>query len=399
VPRIKLTERVIARLKGRPADSRIAQSKEPIVYWDLAMPGFGVMVSTKTGLKTYVVQRDMPNGKSPRRKIGRVSEHFPLEQARKQADELIRQLNSGIDPKVTAKGAVTLAQAADAYLNSRPNLAETSKRDYARIFNSYLADWRDMKLGAISRDMVEARYLELGKKYPATANGVMRAIRAVFNFSIGRYPDVTANPVTLSQKQWFDVQRRDRHVSADQLAKFYNAVLKLENTVARDYILLLLFTGLRREEAAGLTWRDVDFTARVIRLPALRTKARRQLDLPMSDVVLKMLKARRDIGYDKGFVFPANSSSGHISEPKFPLKLVADATGIEISAHDLRRTFANAAIAARVHGLYLKALLNHAAEQRDVTAGYVTLTVEDLREPAQAVADVLKAWCKISPKK
>jgi integrase len=406
LPRTKLTEKIIERLKGRPADSK---SKEPIVYWDLALPGFGVMVSTKTGLKSFVVQRDMPSGRPVRRTIGLYNTEIKtLDEAREKAGELIHQLRQGIDPRTTARGGVTLKQAADAYLAASPNLAERSKRDYARIFDSYLSDWKGHKLSAISREMVEKRHLELvseitrdmvdrGRTKPdqrrgqATANSVMRTLRALYNWAGGRYPDVGANPVKL---KWFDVARRERHIKADQLGVFYKAVLGLDNPIARDYILTLLFTGLRREEAAGLTWHDVDFTARVIRLPALRTKANRKFDVPLTDVVLRLLKDRRAIG-DTEFVFPANSRSHHISEPKHPLGLIAQATGIAISAHDLRRTYSNAAVAAGVHGLHLKALLNHAVGKSDVTVGYISLSVEDLREPAQRVTDQLKRWCKI----
>src|SRR5262249_22280510 len=98
----------------------------------------------------------------------------------------------------------------------------------------------------------------------------------------------------------------------------------LDNQVARDYLLLLLFTGMRRGEAAMLRWDDVDFALRVIRLPAARTKAGRKLDLPMTDIVSGLLAARRSVGRDaSGFVFPANSGSGHIEEPRFALRFVS----------------------------------------------------------------------------
>jgi len=208
-----------------------------------------------------------------------------------------------------------------------------------------------------------------------------------------RPKDVVANPVRL-RRQWFKVLRRERHVTADQLPKFFTAVKNLPNEVHRDYVLLLLFTGLRSKEAASLTWQDVDFTAKTIRFPALRTKAKRKLDLPMSDFVFKLLKTRRELG-DAGFVFPAHGKTGHIASPKHPFELIASESGIRVSPHDLRRTFAKAAIFANIHTLYIKALLNHAVGESDVTAGYIILSENDLREPAQRVADVLKGWCKI----
>jgi hypothetical protein len=53
------------------------------------------------------------------------------------------------------------------------------------------------------------------------------------------------------------------------------------------------------------------------------------------------------------------------------------------------------AVASGIHPLHLKALLNHSLQplgEGDVTAGYTTLTQNDLREPAQRAADQLKKW-------
>jgi integrase len=197
------------------------------------------------------------------------------------------------------------------------------------------------------------------------------------------------------RKQWYPVPVRVGMVPPDRLADWYRAVQALPNSIQRDYLLLLLFTGMRSGETAALRWDDVDFTLGVMRQPAERTKANRKLDLPMTDLVRGLLVARRAIGRDSsGFVFPANSRSGHIEEPKFPLKLVAEATGVVVTPHDLRRTFATVAESVDISPLALKALVNHALG-KDVTSGYVQMTVERLREPAQRVADRLKELCAI----
>ena len=100
---------------------------------------------------------------------------------------------------------------------------------------------------------------------------------------------------------------------------------------------------MRRGEAAVFRWDDVDFGLRVIRLPAARTKAGRKLDLPMTDIVRGLLAARQSIGRDaSGFVFPANSRSGHIEEPRFALRFVRETTNITVTPHDLRRTYVTA---------------------------------------------------------
>jgi integrase len=222
----------------------------------------------------------------------------------------------------------------------------------------------------------------------------MRALRVLWNFTADRVSDLPPNPVARLRRQWFPVHRRERHVRAEELPAFFKAVQALPNPVARDYLLLLLFTGLRRQEAASLRWDDIDFAERVIRLPAARTKAGRRLDLPMTDIVRDMLVARRALGKEK-FVFPANSAAGHIQEPKFPLDLVRQSSGIHVSAHDLRRTYITAAESADISPLALKALVNHSLGS-DVTSGYVMMTPERLREPAQRVCDRLKVLCGIT---
>jgi integrase len=391
MPRIKLTERVIPTLKGRSPSSK---SREPMFWFDITMPGFGVTVSTKTGLKRYFAQRDLPNGKTRRIIIGAYrTEIKTLDEARTKAADILHGMRHGIDPKAAAKGSITLAQAAEAYLAARPNLAESSIRGYRRAFEKYLSEWADWKLTEITRDRVEARHLALAEETgdPSTANGVMRALRAVFNYAIDRYPDVTANPVRL-KGQWFKEYERDDHVSGDDLPKFFRAVNQLENPVARDYLLLLLFTGLRREEAASLTWNDIDFAAKIIRLPAVRTKAGRRLDLPMSDFVFKLLQKRRELG-DAVFVFPATSASGHIAEPRHFLGLIEEATEIAVTPHGLRRTFSTTADYAGVNEPVIAAMLNH-GQSATITARYIIKSAEQLRDPVQRTADQLMKWIK-----
>ena len=91
----------------------------------------------------------------------------------------------------------------------------------------------------------------------------MRSLRATYNHAADRAPQTNPlppNPVRL-KKAWLPVTPRTRHLSAEQLPKFYAAVTALTNEVARDYLLLLLFTGLRRREAAALKWSEMNSTS------------------------------------------------------------------------------------------------------------------------------------------
>jgi integrase len=132
----------------------------------------------------------------------------------------------------------------------------------------------------------------------------------------------------------------------------------------------------------------------MIRLPAGRMKGRKAFDLPMSDLVYDVLVARRSIGREGAFVFPGYGKSGHCESFALALDQVGDATGIKVSPHDLRRTFASVAATCEMPPVALKMLISHSTGT-DVTSGYVQLSLADFRKSAQRVADKFEELCKI----
>lgn len=396
--KLKLTARAIERLAAPDP------SGKQKLHWDTELKGFGVLCSGTTTTKTYVVQRDLPGGNTRRVTIAPVNV-IDLDKARDDAKLVLADFYKGIDPKAGRRGEATVRTALEEYLTVNTDLRPGSAVNYRHAVETHLTSWLDTPLRHITREMVEEKLRAIAKTVAgrsngnghAAANGAMRALRALYNFAADRAPPANPmppNPVKL-KKAWLPVERRTRSVVVEELPKFYKAVCALPSTVARDYLLLLLFTGLRRREAAALRWEEVDLKARVIRLPAARAKAGKKLDLPMSDFVHDLLVARRAIG-DAKWVFPANSKSGHLEEPKFPLRAVAEASGIRVSVHDLRRTFITIAKSTDMSVIALKALVNHSLG-KDVTEGYVQMSAERLREPAQRVADRLKSLIGIAP--
>jgi integrase len=395
MPRQKLTQKVVDRLPAPDPSGR------QVLHWDTELKGFGVLCSGTTTAQSFIVQRDLVGGRTRRVTVGPCNV-LTLEAARKQAEGILSDFYRGIDPKAGRRGAITLQQALDDYLAARKDLRPKSARMYRLAVERYLAPWADLPLRNITPEMVEARHraiaaeVERGGRYrgQVMANTAMVTLRILWNFAADRVPDLPPHPMRRLRRAWFPVHRRERHVLADQMPAFHIALMELPNAIQRDFLRLLLFMGLRLGEASSLTWNDVDFGARALRIPADRTKAGRRLDLPLTDYVHDLLVARRAIGRER-YVFPGNGASGHISDPQSPLRRVAASTGINISPHDLRRTFLTVAESTDISPLALKALVNHSSN--DVTAGYVQMNVERLREPAQRVCDKLKELCGIQP--
>lgn len=169
-----------------------------------------------------------------------------------------------------------------------------------------------------------------------------------------------------------------------------NAVLSLKNTgsyqsreTTRDYLLLLIFTGLRREEAASLKWSDIDFQAKT--LTARDTKNHLDHTLPLSDYLLELLANRHDNKVSE-YVFPGTGIKGYIAEPRKIMKRVTLESGVEFTIHDLRRTFTTIADSLDTPAYALKRLINHKSTN-DVTEGYIINEVERLRAHMQKITD------------
>jgi integrase len=386
--RIRLTERIVDRMAAPDPSGRQQ------IYWDESVRGFGVLVSGISATKTYVAQRDV-GGKTRRVTIAQAGD-VTLAKAREQATEILLGMKRGALPVV--RSIMTLAQVYEDYLAARKDLRPATIRKYGYDLR-HLASWMDTPIRTITPVMVEARHRaivqEVGARYKGeiTANQSLKTFRTLWNFAADRIPDLGRNPVKVLERQFFEEKPRTRMVRAEDMAKFYAAVDALPNKVQRDYLLLIMFTGMRRKETASLRWEDIDFATRVIRVSAASTKSGRKLDLPMTDFVFDLLVARRSIGKTE-FVFPSNSKSGHVTEPEKVFDRIAEQCGIRVSCHDFRRGYLTIAAICDVQPMFLKALVNHAVGE-DITSRYVQIGVEQLREPAQRVADRMKQLCGI----
>lgn len=364
-------------------------------YYDDKLKGFGVRV-TSGGAKTFFVEK-LVKGKLRRIKIGRYGE-LTVEQARRNAQVLLGQIADGLDPLAEKRAAkmrqATLATVMQDYLEARKSLKLKTLYDYKRVLNIAFASWKDKPIISISKDKVEKHHTKLGNEHgEAYANLAMRVLRALFNFAAGKYEDsqgrslIADNPVRrLSQtRAWYRVERRQTFIKSHELEPWYQELQLLENLTLRDFLLLIVFTGLRRQEAARLRWDQVDFKAKTLTIAD--TKNHETHTLPLSDYIYDLLLHRKQNTMSL-YVFPGTGSSGYIIEPRKQIAKVIASSGITFTVHDLRRTFITVAESLDIPAYALKRLLNHKMHN-DVTAGYIMTDVERLRKPMQLITDYI----------
>jgi len=405
MPTVKLTQRFVDGLTGE---------NKLTLYFDTALTGFGVY--TKGKAKTYFVQA-RAGKRLIKTTIGKTS-LFSLEEARKMAKVKLSLMAQGIDPVAAERqeqiAGITLKEAFTQYCETR-SLKPRTVTTYEDLLRLYMDDWLTKPIGTISKEMVAQRHKKTGEDAgEAAANNLMRTFRALYNFartiSEGAIPE---NPVQrLSQtRQWFKVDRRRTFLMPHELKPWYDAVMMIENTVIRDYLLLTAFTGLRKKEGLQLKWSDVNMRDRSFTV--LNTKNGQPHTLPMSTYLyglFEQLWERRC----NNFVFFGEGTTGHLIEPQKQIQFIERQTwlilngvasqdeldrkiaerpdqvvhGIKFCLHDLRRTFITIAESLDIPYAALKRLLNH-SDGNDVTGGYLQITTDRLREPMERISTKL----------
>lgn len=416
----KITKRLVDAAKLPPEKAAGPKGSAYIFIWDSELPGFGLKVTATS--KTYVAQARV-GGKTVRSTIGKHGVFTP-DEARVKAKIALGKMSDGInvnsEKKLEAADQITLKELCDRYLKKRKNLSDASVYLYRSMVGTlpppkklclgkrqpalYLRDWKDKPIVSITKEMVEKRHALIGETSKAQANLMMRMLRALFNFAASEFetseglPLIAVNPVKrLSQQRtWFEDKRRRTYVKPTDLKAWWDAIDALENDVPhteiempKDYFKLLLLTGLRRNEAARMRWKNVDMKAKTFTVRD--TKNGEDHVLPMSDYLFEIFTRRQEAAVNE-FVFPGDGGKGHTSGPRWQLAFIRERSGVNFTLHDLRRTFGTIAESLDIPAYALKRLLNHKMKNDVTFNNYLQIDVERLRQPMQKITDyVLKA--------
>lgn len=341
-----------------------------------------------------------------------VNEAMPsIQTVRAEANKIIVQLDAGVNPnqvKLKKNSKVTLQEALDNYLESSCNTPEVNIH-CRRSIEKYLVDYldkpladlctpirllkahRDIKNGILARNEAKRISGEGG----IGANEVMKKLRRILNFNraldrsqaLPHWPTEELGKSGL--KMWLEQKPRTRRVHKEELPAFWEAVDSLQCSLQRDLFKFLLLTGCRSAEARKLRQEDVNFHRWTITFK--KTKNGLDHTLPLTETLKDIILNRLSQTVD-GRLFP-------LFDPKAITKHIKRASGLQISPHDLRRTFAGIAEAAGIGSTMKKDLLNHLSG-RDVTDDYTGYTdSDDLRDALERIEAKLMYFVRMPVKK
>ena len=243
----------------------------------------------------------------------------------------------------------------------------------------------------------------------STVKHAYDVLKIVFNYAIlNDY--IVANPcLKVDKKKVAVTQKPVDALSEEDYNRFVNAINADCNTMWKLYFNLLIKTGLRRGEAIGLWWSDIDFDKKVIHIRRNVTyangeiiidkpkTARSERDLPLLETLIPMFKewkAEQKNGQtlvtDDYYVF---SNETNLFQPTFPSaptkflnRFVKEHNLPNVSPHDLRHTCASRMAARGANESMVSRMLGHSST-RTTDRYYIGLGVDDLRETAALMDD------------
>jgi integrase len=285
--------------------------------------------------------------------------HYPtmsLADARREARRLLAEKQLGkIKPRFTAWD-----DAKERYLTTSQKRPKTIY-DYRRQLAHFPFD-RSALADVSARDILRCLHgLPISEKRHAFA-----AVRTFLKWCV--YEHLIDRSPCESLKAPPDNRSRERVLSPDELKTVYAARSALQTPFA-CIVSLLLLTGQRRGEIAGLQWSWIDDQERTITFPSTVTTNKRTHVIPYGDLTTNVfLKIPRLVG--SPYLFPAarqrsdtttvfNGFSKAARQLKRDLVAIDPNMATDFTLHDIRRGYSTIMASLGVSQIVVEKLLNH----------------------------------------
>jgi integrase len=394
MPKASITKRTVDEAKPGPKD---------YFLWDERLPGFGLKV-TPAGHKVYVLQyRIARPGHAERTPPSRwtIGKHGKLtpDQARAEARRLAALVEQGIEPReleaqklaeqdeaarraaerARLESELAFDRVSDLWLDHYANEKSrrpSSVRTARMIVGSYLKPALGNKpLPHIGRTDLQAVIDGIPHRQKATRRNVFAYASVLFGWALKRGL-IPANPIVAMEKPEAPAAR-DRVLSDDEIASVWQATSALGNPFM-PFFRLLIITGQRRSEVAGLNWAELSRDEALWTLPAARAKNGAAHLVPLSALAVEELD--RLAGGSQwpraGLVLTTTGKTpvSGISKAKAALDAAAarqrhNAPLPAWRIHDLRRTLATGLQRLGVRFEVTEAVLNHVSGAKGGVAG------------------------------
>jgi integrase len=349
---------------------RAPAGKADTYVWDDECPGLSIRLQGNS--RRWVVWYQA-NGKRRRVTLGAVAS-MKLKDARIQAGRIMSDARDGKDAlaerEVTkAKAADTLGKLVDIFLERRakPRQRPRTYAEFERYLRKRWAPLHDRPLDSITRRDIAARLEEIRVGHgPVSANRARTYLGTAFTWAM-RQGLTEANPVLGTEPPAAET-KRDRVLSPEELAIVWRAAGAAGEfgTIVR----LLMLTGQRREEIAGLKWPELSEDRTLWVLSAARSKNKVEHEILPPPQAIALLPEKRQ---GREFVFGRGRKGGYSGFSRSKARLdAAIAKNHDLPAwtlHDVRRSVSTHMHELGIEPHIVEAVVNHVSGHKAGVAG------------------------------
>jgi integrase len=216
------------------------------------------------------------NGQIIQRSTGTADKAFAEEYHDKLKSDLWQQSRLGVKPRYVWQDAV------ERYLSETQHKAsQVSDIFHLKWLHAYL---EDVELNDINRAMLDkiTQAKKLEKVKNSTVNRTLEVVRAILRKAVNewewldRAPSVRMLPEGVSRIRWLKQDEAKLLISCCPPHLAAMVVVSLE-------------TGLRKSNAAGLLWSQVDLVNRQLWIHADQAKSRKAIPVPLSVIAIKVI--------------------------------------------------------------------------------------------------------------
>jgi integrase len=342
----KLTAKAVETIKPAAARQEIPDGLLPGLY----------LIVQPSGARSWAVR--YRHSGTPRKHTLGPYPAIDLKSARELGAKVLRAAAEGRDPtgerqeqransveKVVAQFLATHGQR-----NYRPRTFQEAAR---LLRQNLVARWGNQSIASITRKQLRDMLDRLvTNDTPMLANRVHSIVRKLFGWAVEH--EIIAVSPCAGLKAPVEESSRDRILTDAELRVIWQAAGQMG--VYGSLVQLLILTGQRRGEMAGLTWSEIDLDKRLISLPRERVKNDHAHEIPLSPQAIVLIEA-----------LPRHSERYALSLRGGPIggfgKLKArldKACGVtDWVLHDLRRTAASGMARLGVGLPVIEKVLNH----------------------------------------
>ncbi len=298
---------------------------------------------------------------------------WSLAEAREKALVLRRQIQDGNDPVVEAKirrDALTVTGLVDRFIDRYAKTKLRSWRDYEAVLKrDAVPALGDRPAGEVTRAEIANLLDKVANRAPVLANRLQSTLSSVFSWALSEGL-VLVNPVAGLRKRTQEVAK-ERVLSDDEIRIFWQATGAIAPAY-RDTLRLILLTGQRPGECAGIRAEEVNIEASIWTLPASRTKNKSEHTVPLVGQALDIIaRLARTSKSGPLIITPRGRELTAQNLAKSMEALREGAFAETVTPHDLRRTAATLMGRLNIDQVLIGRILNHASTTKATVTGAV----------------------------